>query len=255
MSEPDLDLLDDFVFEPTPWDLAFSIGIGVDPETDRVALDELADAMLMWAPEPMLEQLTGPALDALWDDELPRWIREGLVRLSGEDGWEKGAAAALAEFDRAPRAAAVSREVIRGLASQLGSADHPVFFCLDCLNESLSDVEPPARRALARRAAIVARRDAAVPDDEVQAAMAEVTARSPTVRLGTVERRAAVRTRLGRLGELGRDSMPALAAELRALAAEPLPAHAEDDDVWEEVCTLLLAGMVCPQSSARPDLN
>jgi hypothetical protein len=43
--------------------------------------------------------------------------------------------------------------------------------------------------------------------------------------------------------------MPTLASELRALAAEPLPPRAEDDDVWEEVCTLLLAGL------ARPDLN
>jgi hypothetical protein len=249
MSEPEFDLLADFAFEPTAWDLAFSIGIGVDPETDRVALDELADAMLMWAPEPTLERLTAPALDALWDDELARWIREGLVRLAGDDGWEKGAAAALVEFDRAPRAAAVSHEVIRSLATQLGSADHPVFFCLDCLNESLSDVEPAGRRGLARRAAIVARRNAAVPDEEVRAAMVDVTTRSPTVRLGTVERRAAVRTRLGRLGELGRDSMPALARELRALAAEPLPACATDDDVWEEVCTLLLADV------ARPDLN
>ncbi len=249
MSEPEFDLLDDFVFEPTPWDLAFSIGIGVEPETDRAALDELADAMLMWAPEPTLERLTGPALDALWDDELAGWIRDGLVRLAGEEGWEQGAAAALAEFDRAPRAAAVSREVIRSLASQLGSADHSAFFCLDCLNESLSDVEPAERRALARRAAVVARRNAAVPDEELRTAVAEMTSRLPAVRLGTVERRAAVRTRLGRLGELGRDSMPALAAELRALAAEPLPPRASDDDVWEEVCMLLLA------DATRPELN
>jgi hypothetical protein len=242
-------LLDDFVFDPTPWDLAFSIGIGVDPETDRLALDELADAMLMWAPEPTLERLTEPALDALWDEELASWIRDGLVRLSSDDGWEKGAAAALAEFDRDPRASAVSCEVIRSLASQLGSADHPVFFCLDCLNESLSDVDPAERRALARRAAVVARRNAAVPDEELRAAIAELTSRSATVRLGTADRRAAVRARLGRLGELGRDSMPALAAELRALAAEPLPASATDDDVWEEVCTLLLA------DAARPELN
>ena len=64
MSEPELDLLDDFVFEPTAWDLAFSLGIGVDPETDPPVLDELADAMLMWAPEPTLERLTAPALDS-----------------------------------------------------------------------------------------------------------------------------------------------------------------------------------------------
>jgi hypothetical protein len=79
--------------------------------------------------------------------------------------------------------------------------------------------------------------------------LADVASSSPLARLGTVERRAAVRARLGRLGELGRNSMPTLASELRALAAEPLPARAEDDDVWEEVCTLLLADL------ARPDLN
>ena len=44
-------------------------------------------------------------------------------------------------------------------------------------------------------------------------------------------------------------SLPVLAWELRAIAGEPLPERAEDDDVWEEVCTLLLAGV------ARPDLN
>jgi hypothetical protein len=249
MSEAELDLLDGYVFEPTAWDLAFTIGIGVDPETDRDALDELADAMLMWAPEPILEQLTTPALDALWDDEIEQWTREGLARLSAKDGWEQAAASALATIELAPRASEVSREVIRCLAMQLGGADHPVFFCLDCLNESLADVVGPSRRALARRAAVVARRNAAVPDEELRAAIAQVTTHSPLERLGTAERRAAVRARLGRLGELGRESMPALAAELCTLAVEPLPARAEDDVVWEEVCTLLLAGV------ARPDLN
>jgi hypothetical protein len=249
MSEAELDLRDDDVFEPTAWDLAFSLGIGVDLEADREALDELADAMLMWAPEPTLERLTTPALDALWDDEIEQWVKEGLARLSADDAWRQAAVSALAEVERAPRAADVSREVIRCLAMQLGGADHPAFFCLDCINESLRDVEPARRRRFARRAAIVARRNAAVPEDELRQAMGEVTSHSPLERLGTAERRAAVRARLGRLGELGRDSMPELAAELRALAAEPLPAHAADDDVWEEVCTVLLAGV------ARPDLN
>ena len=247
MSEAELDLLDDFVFEPTAWDLAFSIGIGVDPEADGAALDELADAMLMWAPEPTLERLTDPALDGLWNDELEGWIREGLVRVAADDGWERAAAAALAEFERAPRAAEVSREVVRDLAMQLGSADHPVFFCLDCHNESVSRAGPGERRELARRVAIVARRNAAVPEAELREALAGIASGSPTERLGTVARREAVRARLGRLGELGRDSMPALAAELRAIASEPLPARAENDDVWSEVCTLLLADVAGPE--------
>jgi hypothetical protein len=249
MSEAELDLPDDFVFEPTAWDLAFSIGIGVDAETDPPALDELADAMLMWAPEPTLERLTAPALDLLWNDELAQLVREGLERLAASDGWERAAAAALAEFDRAPQAAEVSLEVIRCLAMQFGGTDHPPGFCLDCIDDALSHVQPAERRGLARRVAVIARRNVAIPDDEVRAALAGVTARSPFEQLGTPERRAAVRARLGRLGELGRDSMPALATELRAIAKEALPARADDDDVWKEVCTLLLAGI------GRPHLN
>jgi hypothetical protein len=241
--------MDDFVFEPAAWDLAMSVGIGVDPETDREALDELADAMLVWADGPELERLTDAAVERLWAPGLEGMVRDGLVRLASKPGWEAGAADALAEFDRAPRAAEVSREVVRNLAQQLGQADHPVFFCLCCIEEALSTTDPAGRRALARRTAILARRNAAIPGAEIRAALAGVTSRSPAVRLATDERRRAVRARLGRLAELGRDSMPPLAAELRALAAEPLPARAEDDDVWQEVCTALLA------DAAKPELT
>jgi hypothetical protein len=248
LDDADLDLLDDLVFEPTAWDLAFSIGVGVDPDADRPALDELADALLMWAPEATLERLTVPALELLWDDELEQAIRDGLGRLVTSDGWERAAADALAEFERDPRAAPVSHEAIRFLAMQLGGFDSPGL-CLDCIDDGLAHVEPAARRERARRAAVIACRNAAAPETEVRAALADVASRPPLERLGTVERRAAVRARLGRLGELGRRSMPALATELRALAAEPLPSQAADDDVWKEVCTALLAGV------ARPRLN
>jgi hypothetical protein len=43
--------------------------------------------------------------------------------------------------------------------------------------------------------------------------------------------------------------MPDLAVELKALASEPLPDSAEDDDVWQEACARLLADV------GRPDLN
>jgi hypothetical protein len=249
MSEPELDLLDDFVFEPTAWDLAMAIGIGVDTDDDRSALDELADAMLVWVEGPELERLTDEALGRLWVDELEQWIREGLVRVAADEGWEAAAAAALTEFDRAPRQAEVSREVVRHLAMQLGGADHPVFFCLDCIDQSMSDAEPGGRRELAARVAILARRNAAVPEAEIREALSGVSVCSPTKRLGTVGRRQAVRARLGRLGELGRHSMPTLAAELRAIAGEPLPERAADDDVWEVTCAGLLTDV------ARPELN
>ncbi|MBA3844155.1 MAG: hypothetical protein H0X39_16325 [Actinobacteria bacterium] len=241
---------DEYVFEPSAWDIAFRIGIGADPDTDPHALDELIDAMLVHAEGPLLERLTDAAVGRVWDDELEGLVRAGLVKLSQQDDeWGPAAAAALVEFDRAPAAAEVSREVVISLAMELGQADHPVFFCLCCIDETLSQHDPAERRALARRAAILARRNAAVPPAEIQAALAAVGATPPAVRLATDERRTAVRARLGRLAEFGRDSLPPLAAELRALADEPLPVRPEDDDVWEEVCTLLLAKV------ARPELN
>ena len=250
MADADLDLLlDEFVFEPNGWDFATDIGISVDPETDREALDELADAMLVWAEGAELERLTDEAVEQLWDADLEAMVREGIVRLSAIESWEQGAAAALAEFDRDPRSSEVAREVVRHLAMQLGSADHPVFFCLCCVEEALVRAEPAERRAHAVRVATVARRDAAVPTHEIQEALADATRHPPAERIGTLGRRQAIRTRLGRLGELATESMPELAAELKALAAEPLPERPEDDDVWHEACEQLLAEV------AKPELN
>jgi hypothetical protein len=250
MDDTDLDLLlDDFVFEPSSWDFAVSMGIGTDPETDREALDELADAMLVWAQGPELERLTDEAVERIWDAELEGMVREGIVCLSGSDGWEEGAAAVLAEFDRDPPRSEVAREVVRHLAMQLGSADHPVFFCACCIEEALGRAEPAERRAHAVRVAIVARRNAGVPLSEIEEALADAARCPPAERLGTAERRAAVRARLGRLGAFATESMPDLAVELKALAAERLPDRAEDDDVWQEACVHLLAEM------GRPDLN
>ena len=132
---------------------------------------------------------------------------------------------------------------------QLGGADHPVFFCLDCLDQQLSAAPHDERRALAVRVAIVAGRNAAVPEAELRAALASAAVEQPAARLATAARREAVRARLGRLGAFGRESMPVLAAELTSIAVEPLPGRAEDDDVWQEACTHLLT------EEARPGLN
>jgi hypothetical protein len=250
MDDADLDLLlDDDVFEPDSWDFAVSIGIGIDPDTDPPALDELADAMLVWARGDRLERLTDEAVARVWDAELEGMVREGIVQLSGCDGWEQGAAEALAEFDRDPPRSEVAREVVRHLAMQLGNADHPVFFCVCCVEEALLRAEPAGRRAHAVRVAVVATRNAGVPPAEIEEALAAAARCPPATRLGTVERRSAVRARLGRLGELATESMPELAVELKALAAEPLPERPEDDDVWQEACVHLLAEV------GRPDLN
>jgi hypothetical protein len=246
----DLDkLLDDFVFEPNGWDFAVEIGIGMDPEVDRPALDELADAMLVWAKGPELERLTDTAVERIWDDELAGLVRDGIERLGTREDWRAAAAAALVEFDRDPSASEIAREVVRYLAMQCGSADHPWFFCLDCMDCALRAAPAEEHRALAVPAAILGARNANIPDVELRAALASALVEAPARRLGTAARRAAVRARLARLGRLGRGSMPMLAAQLRAIAAEPLPERPEDDDVWQVACTHLL------EQKARPQMN
>jgi hypothetical protein len=139
--------------------------------------------------------------------------------------------------------------VVRHLAMQLGSADHPVFFCLCCVEETLVSAEPADRRAHAVRVAIVATRNAGVPIAEIQEALVDAARCPPVQRIGTVERREAIRARLGQLGAFAAKSMPDLAVELKGLAAERLPERPEDDDVWQEACEHLLAEV------RRPDLN
>jgi hypothetical protein len=250
MGETEYELFDDYEFEPTAWDLALEIGLGPDPETDRPALDELADAMLVWAKGPELDRLTDDAIDRLWSAELASEIRDGLGRVAAQgEEWAAAATAARLEFERTQQRSPLARAVTQHLAMWLGDLDVPFLFCPCCIDLAVAHADRPARRRLALQAAILARRNAEVGDDEVQAALTRTGSQSPVERLATEGRRTAVRRRLGRVGRLGRDSIPALATELRALAAEPLPERAVDDDVWGAVCTALLAEV------ARPDLN
>jgi hypothetical protein len=165
MQDDALHFLDEeLAFEPTAWDLASAIGICVDDRTDRQALGELADAMLVWMDDgPELEHLTSVAISALWSDGLEAMIAAGLTRLCRENDWRSAAQASLADLERDPRAAEISQEVIRHLALEVANDDAPVLFCLHCLEEHLGRVAPAERRALAVQVAIVARRDAAVP--------------------------------------------------------------------------------------------
>jgi hypothetical protein len=248
MDAASLKLLDEdeeFAFEPTPWDLAFAIGIRVDARTDRRALEELADAMLVWMDDgPELEHLTATAMSALWSDELGAMIASGLVRLSRKDDWRAAAQASLVELERDSRAAEVSKEVVRHLALQLASDDAPFLFCILCLEEHIGRVPRAERRVLALQAAILARRDAAVPRNLLKPRIAALGGRGE---LGTEARRLAVRRRLGRIAGFGRASLPVLAAELRVIAEEPLPDDPAADDVWQAVLTQLLPEVAMPE--------
>jgi hypothetical protein len=237
---------DDFVFVPTQWDIAMAFALDLEPETRGGALLDLADAMVMWAEGEEAEELTTRAIDAVWSAGLEEQIRAGIAR-AGEfdDDWRQAAEAAAAEFELAPRQAEVTRAALQQLAWAFGHEDAPPLFCLCCIDEVLARLPQEERRRHAAQAAVLAVRDAAIPDDEVAAALA---ACAPG-RLATNERRVAVRRRLGRLGWFGRESLRSLAAELEQIATEPLPADPALDDVWEVVVHTLLAEL------AQPALN
>ena len=249
-AESDSEDEDDWVFEPSAWDLALAIRLGVEPENDRAALDELADAMLVWADDDESERLTDLAVERLWSDELGEDIRAGLVRVAAQGPeWRNAADDALTALARAPRAAPVTRAVVQELAAQLSAADHPPFFCACCVDESLAHVPAEKRREVARGVAIVAVRNAGFSDEELRAAARLVAADEAVAQLATPARRLAVRERLGRIGRLARRSMPDLARELEGIGGEPPPERPQDDDVWCELCEFVLDRV------RRPELN
>ncbi len=246
----ELPLDDDFCFPPTAWDLAMAIGLQAE-EDDRTALGALTDAMLVWAEGPEVERLTDDAVERIWTVDLATGIRDGLLRVAAheEEDWRAAGRQALAEFDRSPQKSEVARAVVQQLAMQLSQNGHPPLFCACCIDEAVAAAPRAARRSLALQMATVARPDADISDAELRLTVAEAVSRPAVERLGTAERRAAVRARLGRIGRLGGRSIPALAAELQAIEREPLPNRPEEDDVWRAVCEELLV------DAAEPEYN
>ena len=151
-------------------------------------------------------------------------------------------------FFENPLEIAEEKSTIGGGSPPSRAADEPAV-TNDVATKPPAAADPCDRRAHALEAAVVAARNAAVPESELREALAGAMQCPPADRIATVARREAVRTRLGRLGELATESMPALAAELKAIAAEPLPERPADDDVWQAVCVHLLAEV------GRPQLN
>jgi hypothetical protein len=243
---------DDLVFEPSCWDLAMTIELRADPMEHREVLDELADAMLVGAEGPEAERLVALAARSLWDEELARSIRDGLMRVRelGPE-WLDPAEVALEELDLLGCRSEIAGEVTAHLALQLSQLDHPWTLCVHCIDEALARIPPGERRPCARQVAVVARRNVAVSDEEARAALVAGASQRPEVRLATDERRRAIRERLVRVGRLGRGSLPHLSEELEAIGAEPVPERPEDDDVWQEVVACLLADVARPMLTGR----
>jgi len=205
-------------------------------ESDRELLAPLVDATLVWADGEVLKRIAEPIVFALWRDGLRRDIESSLERIETCDRrLARRLAAARADLAAGPPDSRLARAVVEQAAVELAFDEQSPVCCVLCVHDGLLGAAPEDRTRLARTVARIAVRAAAISADEVRGAVsaAAFDGGDAALALATDERRLAVRAWLGRLAELGVDSVRPLALELRVLADEPLP-PAADDEVWRE---------------------
>lgn len=205
-------------------------------EADRELLAPLVDATLVWADDEVLRRIAAPIVAAMWQDGLCADVERALEQLAVRSGrLARKLDAARANLAAGPHGSRLALAVVEQAAVELAFEEQQPVCCLLCLHDLLLGAAAEDRKKLARTVARIAARAAAVPAGDVRNAVsaAALHGADAALALATDERRLAVRTWLGRLAELGAESVPPLALELRALADEPLPA-AVDDEVWRE---------------------
>ena len=214
-----------------------AVGIGLEhgpedrcPEVDEV--DELGDALLVFADAETIQCLTPAAVDTLWNSELEGMIRDGLAAATARGGWEGEPEVAVRELGERGKESAIAHAVVQQLAQGVAREGLDPFFCFDCLEEAAARAEPAERRQRACGAAAVGALDVEIGVDELRTAMRAPSGALLARKLATDERREAVRARLRSIMRLGEASMPELARELRLLLDEPMPEDAADDPLW-----------------------
>jgi len=213
----------------------------------RRALEELGDALLVWACGETLDEITRRAISLVWTRGLERDVRDCVVELENDPRYADITARALYELDTDHGDSKLAREFIRQVALQYAHHDLP-FFCLCCIDEGVKNREGPARRLAALEAVAVAAADAKVDESEVRDALRRAGMRpgSLPLLLATDERRAAVRSRLERLARLGVSSVPDLSRELRKILSEPMPRDPGSDAVWGAACGYIAERALSP---------
>lgn len=233
-------------------DLAIFVDFELSP-ADEELLAPLVDATLVWADEETLAGISVPIVEAMWADELREDIENVLVELAKTHTRVRGLLdVARLDLDLGPRESVLARAVVEQMAVQRAGEEQLPVCCLLCLEEEIHRAPEEERAGRAVRLGRIARRAAAVPVEEVRAAVAAAARAKAGVegvaeRLATDERRLAVRAWLGHLADLGATSLPATAAALDELLDEMLP-PVDADDVWRETCIGLMSGL----GSVRP---
>lgn len=212
-------------------------------DSDRDVLAPLVDAMLVRADDDTLARIAEPIVASLWQDGLRAGLEVALEAAAARHG-RLAQTVDLAYADLAARQSnsRFALAVVEQAAIEFADDEQGFDCCLLCVHDRLLTAPVEDRAGLARTVARIAARAAAIPADDVRRAVtaAAFTGGDVALALATDERRVAVRRWLGRLAELGAESIRPLAVELRALADESLPAAA-DDEIWRETVAGLSA--------------
>ena len=220
--------------------LAVGIGLEHGPEDRRPEVEELGDALLVFADADTIQRLTPAAVDAVWNAELEGMIRDGLAVATAGGGWEGEPEVAVRELDERGKESAIAHAVVQQLAQDVAREGLDPFFCFDCLEEAVTRAEPAERRHRASQAAVVGAREVEIDVDELRAAMRAPSGVLLARTLATNERREVVRARLRSIVRVGEASMPEIARELRLLLDEPMPEDAARDPLWTALCGSLV---------------
>jgi len=235
--------------DDTARDLATCVGLEWS-DADVESLAPLVDAAFVWAEDEQLARIAAPIVESMWQNELREDIERALETSAARSPHvRKRLRAARKDLAAGPRRSRLARAFLEQAAFELAFAEQEPVHCILCVEELLRANPPSERRALVLRLARCASRAAAVPQAELRAAVAGAAlGKGPedsAAVVATDARRRAVRQWLLRLADLGSRSVPTVAAELRVLAADPLP-PADQDLVWRETVAGLVAQLVEP---------
>jgi hypothetical protein len=224
---------DDVSLDEVLDDLDLSIDLG----SGGAAVALVADRLSGGAPRGEIESVAAEAAEAVWTPERAAEVRRGLARLREEYAARLAAVdAAERELDSPARRNAVALALVARAAVELWARARRGYDQVALLEDELTRARPEERRARALPIAAAAIPVLDLDEGEVGEAVSRFLREESESwlarRLGTDERRRAMRRALGRLADAGSEEFPLATAAVTALLAEPMPADPAEDDLW-----------------------
>jgi len=242
-------------------ELAAALPLAIELEPYRERLSPLAVAVLQGESRRTIDKRRDLVLADVWDDRLRQAAREGIDNLEAELERKRGLLVlARADLEHSARRSKLARELVERVLRELLESNDRNIAALEELERELEALPPADRAARAAAAARGAYVVAAIPANELRAAMVRVArmvkahgidhdktvdraARLMADMLATDARRAAVRGWVAMLADGSAEHVPMLAKELHALTAVSARTGPTSDLIWIQACVGLTLEM------------